>query len=210
MRLVRRSLAAHLAVAGQRQAALLRPFLQAGLGVLGRLGRRFDARRPKRFDEAARGIQPAVQIERADDRLAGVGQERRVSPLARRLLALGQAQVALEPELAGHLGEGLAAHQIGVAHGERAFRLARKAGQQKVGHDQAEHPVAEKLQALVAVVPRAPMLRGARMGERPNQQLGPCEAMTQALGQRSRILCRPVVRAPRRAGAAIRRHRRCG
>ncbi len=73
-----------------------------------------------------------------------------------------------------------------------------------------EHPVAEKLQALVAVVPRAPMLRGARMGERPNQQLGPCEAMAQALGQRGRILCRPLVRAPRRAGAAIRCHRGCG
>ena len=99
--------------------------------------------------------------------------------------------MALEPKLAGHLGESLAPHQLGVTHGERAFRLVREAGQQKVGHDQAEHPIAEKLQALVAVVPRAPTLGGARMGERPNQQLGPCEAMTQALGQRVRVLCRP-------------------
>ena len=48
---------------------------------------------------------PAGQVRGADDRLHGVGQDRRLLPPARELLALAEQEVLAHPEALGHLGQ---------------------------------------------------------------------------------------------------------
>ena len=118
-----------------------------------------------------------VAIERADQRLERVGEDRGVGEAAAVELAAAELEEAAEAELAADLGERLAAHQAGVALGERALALAREAGHQQVGDHEVEHAIAEELEALVAA-PRAP--RGAdraAVGQRLAEQRGIGEAM---------------------------------
>ena len=68
-------------------------------------------------------------------------------------------------ELAADLGAGLARDQGIVAPRHLAFGLVRVAVVERAGDDQAEHPVAEEFEPLVAVAAEA------RMGQRALEQL---------------------------------------
>ena len=106
---------AHL-VAGQLIAPLGRELLQPRLVVLpagaGRL--LADAALQHRQHEPGRGLEPAVEVHRGDDRLHRVGQDRRLGAPTRRVLALAQPQRRAEVELLRDVGERLGAHDRGA------------------------------------------------------------------------------------------------
>src|SRR5579872_1851918 len=74
--------ARNLPIGGSRQAARLRPFLQDGLGIALRRGFRLHADLPQPFHHLGGGLVAAIEINRADQRLADVGENRRPPPRA--------------------------------------------------------------------------------------------------------------------------------
>ena len=82
-----------LAVIGQGQPAPLGPFLQLGLGILGRSRVGLEPGPPDRLHETARRLEAAVQVERADHGLASIGEQRRIIGLAGLSFRPGQGQV---------------------------------------------------------------------------------------------------------------------
>ena len=80
-----------LAIDRRRQAARLRPFLQYGLGIAQRLRGRLHANLPQPLDQALGGLIAAVEIDRADQRLADVGQDRRALAARRHWLPTSRA-----------------------------------------------------------------------------------------------------------------------
>ncbi len=177
----------------QRQAAPLRPFLQGGLGGARRRLHLGDQRLPEPLDKGNSRVIAAVEIDRGDHRLANIGENGRVARRAGGRLGRRQPQMAVEPDLQRDPRQGVAAHQIAQAACQVAFRLVLEAVPQQIGDDEAEHPVAEKFEALVMVLSgrlaapaslaargatRAARRRGnARMGQRLGQQFGPRENM---------------------------------
>ena len=66
--------ARHFAIGRRRQSARLRPFLQDRLGIAQRLRLRLHARLPQPLDQSRRRRIAAVEIDRADQRLADIGE----------------------------------------------------------------------------------------------------------------------------------------
>ena len=60
-------------------------------------------------------------------------------------------QMIAQADRLGDLGQGLRAHQGGMAPRQLALALVREAAQQQVGHGQRQHAVAQELQPFVAV-----------------------------------------------------------
>ena len=56
--------------------------------------------------EATGGVEAAVDVDGADDRLQGVGQDRGLLPAAAGGLALAEPEGVADAELGGHGGEG--------------------------------------------------------------------------------------------------------
>ena len=88
------------AVLGQRQVARLQQLLQRRLVVLRRatpsLPDLVEQRRELADDERARVLDAAVQIDRGDQRLVAVGQQRLLAAAAGLLLAAPEQQVIAE------------------------------------------------------------------------------------------------------------------
>ena len=103
--------------------------------------------------------------------LHGVGQDRRLLPPAGQLLALAEQEVLADVELLGHLGQGHRVHDRLADLGEVALGEVRVGAVHVVGDDQAEHGVAEELEALVRRV--AGVLRAPRaVHERRREEVG--------------------------------------
>ena len=75
---------------------------------------------------------------------------------------------------------------MGVAPRQLAFGLVGEAAPQQLGDDEAEHPVAEEFEPLVAAPAAAAPAHRARMGQRLGQQGLVREFVAEALGQRQR------------------------
>ena len=135
---------------------------------------------PGAGDEAARRFDAAVEIERGDHRLAGVGEDGRIAAAARILLPAGQGQIWGKSDLRGHLREALARDEHREAPGEIALLLLGEAAVDKIRHHEPENAVAEKLQPLIG---DAPAPGGAGMGEGKTQKRGVGEAMAEGVGQ---------------------------
>ena len=80
----------------------------------------------------------------------------------------------------GHLRQRLAANQGRQSAGQGALGLLGEAPQQQVRNNQRQHPVAQELEALIALCWIA---GGAWMGQGLAQQPLPLEAVGQARGQ---------------------------
>jgi hypothetical protein len=109
----------------------------------------FEPRSEKAGDEVTRRVRPAVEIDRPDDRLERIGQDRRLAAAAGAVFALSEQDELTERDLIGDLGEGSGVDdglaQIGeVAFGQRAVAPVRQ-----IGDGPAEYSVAEELEALV-------------------------------------------------------------
>src|SRR6202790_3258437 len=105
--------ARHLAIGRRRQAAGLRPFLQHGFWIAHRLRRGAHARLPQPFDQFLGGFITAVDIDRADHRLADVGEDR--GPRAGAGIGFRRADPDRVAKIDGtrDLRAGFLAHQIG-------------------------------------------------------------------------------------------------
>ena len=114
-----------------------------------RCGRRAAAR------TSALGRRPAlVEVDGADDRLDGVGQDRRLRPTAAGVLALAE-RAARRP---GRPPPPTSARAAALTTDARTLAsspsgMSPKVVVDVVGHDQAEHGVAEELEPLVRLVP---------------------------------------------------------
>ena len=151
-----------------------------------------------RIRNCARRLEAAVEVDRRDQRFAGVGQQRLLAAAAGLLLAAAEDHVVAEPELLGHLGERRGRHQVGLDLRLLSFGVRRERAEQRLGHDQAEHRVAEELERLVVGDAAARILVRLRLvRQRVLEQAAIAEAVADA-----------APRARRTPAAAARRCRR--
>ena len=106
-------------------------------------------------DEGRRRLQSAIQIEGGDDRLADIGQECRPFPPPRPVLAGRQDDVTREVNPVGHARQSLAADENRVAARQVALVLVREVVEEKIGDDQAQHPVAKEFLAFAGILDAA-------------------------------------------------------
>src|ERR1043165_8476366 len=120
-RIVVRALALDLPVAGRRQPAPLRPFLQHRLRIAQRPCRRHHPVVPQPLDQRGGGRGAAVDEHRADQRLAYIGKRCGAPPAPRAGFRAAKSQRRAQVDRARHVRTALAAHQIGEA--ARKFAL---------------------------------------------------------------------------------------
>ena len=149
----------------------------------GRTGARMRSPHSRSTSLAGRVI-AAVEIHRADQRLADVGEDRGAQPAAGVGLRGAEPQRRAKIDRARHVGAGLAAHQIGEPPRQFALVGLGKGAKQHVGDDQPEHVVAEELQPLIAV---GAVAAGDRrdVGQRALEQFAVLEAIADGLFERA-------------------------
>ncbi len=113
------------------------------------LGGDGDHRVEDAVDDLGGPLDAELHVDGAEHRLDGVGQDRGLVATAGRLLASAEAHVVAEPERARDLGERLGADDGGAQLGELALGQVGVTREQRVGDDEAQHRVAEELEALV-------------------------------------------------------------
>ena len=113
----------------------------------------------------------AIQEQRAQHRLVGIGEQRGLVATAVRLFASPQAQRGAQIDLTCPLGQrGLTDH-LRAQERQVAFAAVGTVTHQKLGDEQAQDRVAEKLQALVVRLITATAFVGvAAMGQRRQQE----------------------------------------
>jgi hypothetical protein len=178
-------------VGRHRQLAALQPLLQLGLGVLAPaadLGAG-DHLAEKPPHHALRGLEAAVDEGGADQCLHGVGEDRGTLRAARPRLALGQAHHIGQAQRQRSTVQAVLAHEVRAHAGEVALVGAGEALVEQSRHRQAQHGIAEELEAFVVLGTEAAMRQGVE------HQGGLPEAVAQALLQavESRIHQNPQV-----------------
>src|SRR5437763_17131281 len=90
-----------------------------------------------------------------------------------------------KPASIGNARERLGSHEVGQPAGQVAFRLVLEAPPQQIGDDEAQNPVAEEFEALVAAERRFPPpatavlgCKRARVGQSVFEELGLGEPIT--------------------------------
>ena len=84
----------------------------------------------------------------------------------------------------GDAGEGFAPHQLGVPPGHLALALVPVGGEEKLGDDQPEHPVAEEFEAFVVIGAGVPAVAVAGVGQRAFEQFAAFEDVPQGRAKR--------------------------
>src|SRR5262249_31179385 len=135
---------------------------------------------PEPFEhEPGRGVEPAVEVHRGDQRLERIGEDRLLCAPATGVLALPEQDARAESDLARDLRERTRVHDPGPHLGELPFGQVREASEHVVGDDDAEDRVAEELEALVRLV--TTVLRAPRtVRQRSPQQRPVAEAVRDA------------------------------
>ena len=119
-------------------------------------------------------------------RLEGVGQDRRLHPPARGVLALAEQQAVAELDRQRHLGQRAGVHDRLAQVGELPLGQLLVAAVDEVGDDPAEHGVAQELEPLVGRV--AGVLRAPRaVGQGLVQQCRLLELVADPLRQRLQV-----------------------
>ena len=108
---------------------------------------------------------PRAEVDRADHGLDGVGQDRRLVATAGGLLAATELDVLAEADHAGDLGERAGVDDGGAELGQPALGEVGVEQVERLGDDDAEHGVAEELEALVGRQPAVLVgVRAVRQG----------------------------------------------
>src|ERR1700730_7871636 len=155
-----------------RQPLALRPFLQHRLGIAARPPRLAHPLGPVALDELRRRTIAAVEKYRADHGLADVTEHGFAQAGAGAGADGAKLDVVEQPERLCHVGAALLADEIGEPLRQFALIGIRERAIQHVGHDQAEHMVAEEFEALVAVAALARGFQRGDMGKGGGQQSG--------------------------------------
>ena len=195
--------------------------LQPGLEVLGPRPRRRQA--DAVVEQAAapdlRRVPPPVEVDGADHGLHGVGQDRRLGPPSRHVLAPTEQQRGAEVELQGHLGQHRRVDHGGAHLGQSPFGHLGIGPVAVLGHHQPEHGVTEELESLVRRDParlgapgsvRQRLDEQARVGEvlpQTADQRGSGDLGGQPCRRRRRRHCDPSGPRPKTPGPGGRRWR---
>lgn len=149
--------------------------LEAGLPVQGGAptGRLGHQRVEEPVDHDPGGVQPVLEVDGAQQRLQGVGEDARLVPATGGLLALAEQQVraeAVRAQATGHVGE-----RPHVDHARPQLRQlplgqVRVVVEQRRGDHHAEDRVAEELQPLVRRQATV-LVRVRAVGQRAFQQV---------------------------------------
>ena len=136
-------------------------------------------------DELRRGLEPGVEIDGRDDRLAGVGEQRRLATPAGLLLAAAEQQVLAETERLAQARQPPGRDQRGADLRLRAFVQVGILAVERFGDDQADDGVAEELERLVVGDAAGDVLVRARsMRQGVLEQVAIGEAMADAALER--------------------------
>ena len=137
-------------------ARRLQPLLERGFVVAQRLsGAQFERQTFGGFahhlaaDEGPHRLQAAIEKQRAHHSFHGIRKHGALAAQAAALFAAAQTQMLAQANRLGHLRHVLAADQPGANAGQFAFAPLRMQSEQRLGHHQAQHGVAEKFQALI-------------------------------------------------------------
>ena len=145
----------------------------------------FDQIEPLDLDEAFRRRQPAVAIDGADQRLAGIGQDGVLIAPAGLGLARRHQQKAAQLDPLRDPGERFPTHHGDETLGDLTFMFGLVAIQQPLGDDQAQYPIAEKFKPFVAKARLAAVGQlDARVGQGLAQQGAVMKPMTDPVDQR--------------------------
>ena len=107
------------AVFGEVPAERLGDLLELGLGVGHRLpGALLEGVLQHGEDRPPRRLQPAIEVEGAEDRLHGVGEQGGLAAPARAVLPHPDAQGRSQVQLQGVLGQGVAADELRLVLGQ--------------------------------------------------------------------------------------------
>ncbi len=132
-----------------------------------------------RFDDLDTGI----EVERAEDRLDRIRQDRGLVGTTGDGLTTTESEVRTQVDLAGHVGQRPGVHELGSTLGQRALGEVGLGPVQVVGHDEAQHAVAQELKPFVRL--EATVLGAPRpVPEREIEQVGVGEPMVEPMGQR--------------------------
>jgi len=152
----------HDHIARRRQAAGLREFLQRALVVpefllqlpaFAAVIRGFH-RGHATADEFARRMHAAIQVDRRNQRLQRVHQQRLLVPAAAHLLAAAKLQILAQAQPEGHLVQPGGADQVCPQLRQPAFGRVRMFLQQILADQKAQHRVAQEFQLLVVTLRR--------------------------------------------------------
>ena len=164
-RVVRAGLLDHRRRSAVGRPRALRPFLQRASSGRAAAGARRSSRSAEgALDERLRRLEAAVEEDRADHRLADVGEDRRLrrSPrCASPAPSLRSGPDVPAPRRPRRRSRGGRARPGGATARPRG--AVGKAREEQLGDGKAEHPVAEEFQPLVALAAGA--AGGADMGQ---------------------------------------------
>ena len=158
-----RPLGAEHAVARGRAALGLHLLLQLALGVATHGAALGQATQRIAHDEAAdlaRAVDSSGHVDRADDGLDRVGEHVVAVALAGRVSAAAELQRGREADRSGPRRERLGVDEERSHQRELALVGRGEPLHQQLARDEAEHRVAEELQALVVDAPVGPLLVG--------------------------------------------------
>ena len=168
-----RSVASLEPVHRRAQLVGLRPLLQGVLGI-SQVPLHFRKQwRPVIHDEAPRSINPAIEIEGSDQRLAGIAQDGRLLPPPGTRLAGRHDDRLVNSAGDRHTGAGFHPDKRVEFQGQRPFALAGKARHQHLGDEETQNPVAQEFKAFVVLLART------RMGEGALQEAGIAELVSE-------------------------------
>ena len=166
------------------EAVLGGELLQRGLPVEGGAERRggLDERVEELVHEHRGDLDAAGEVDGADQRLDGVGEDRGLVATAGALLAATELDVLAEPDAAADLGERPGVDHGGAQLGQPALGQVGVLGVERLGDDDTEDRVTEELEPLVGgqsavLVGERPVRQGTV--EQPGVQNGIPERGTQ-------------------------------
>jgi hypothetical protein len=146
------------------------------------------------LDDLDRRDEPTVEVDRREDRLERVGEDRWLGAAARLLLALAEHHPLADAELAGDLAQAGLAHDLGAGHAELAFPELRIPRHQLVAHDQVEDRVAQELEPLIVEMLPLFFVGNARVSEGLSQETGITKLIPDALFERMHVSLGRAVR----------------
>ena len=151
-----------------------------------------DQRRELAGDERARLLDAAIQVDRRDQRLVAVGQQRLLAAAAGLLLAAPEQQVIAERQPLGLPRQRRRRHERRLDLRLLPLVELGKRVEQDVGDDEAEDRVAEELERLVVDHAAADVLVGARgVRHRVLEQAAIAEPVVDRLLQRVELVAQP-------------------
>ena len=148
------------------------------------------------MDQGGGWAEAAIDVERGDHSLEGVCEQSRLATTTTALFsAAAESQVGSKIHAGCNGGEVLSTHQGGAQAGEISFTRGGEVGEERLGDDQAEHGVSQKLELLIVgrtetlgQVERGMLVRQRAMGQSLFEESGLLKGMARvkALGPLAR------------------------